>query len=52
MLTGVLGGNPNGARIGANRQLSESQRNNPTMFKKAYDPEGAQKWLKEVKRNF
>lgn len=52
MLAGVLGGNPNGEGIGATRQLSEFQKNNPPMFKGAYDPEGAQKWLKEIERIF
>lgn len=52
MLAGVLGGNPNVAGVGAARQLSEFQKNNPPMFKGAYDPEGAQKWLKEIERIF
>ncbi|KAI5396157.1 hypothetical protein KIW84_062379 [Lathyrus oleraceus] len=41
MLAGVLGGNPNVVGLGAARQLSEFQRNNPPMFKGAYDPDGA-----------
>ncbi|KAI5409783.1 hypothetical protein KIW84_055295 [Lathyrus oleraceus] len=45
MLAGVLGGNPNVVGLGAARQLSEFQRNNPPMFKGAYDPDGAQKWF-------
>ena len=52
MLAGVLGGNPNVVGIGAARQLSEFQKNNPPMFKGAYDPDGAQKWLKEIERIF
>ncbi|KAI5428955.1 hypothetical protein KIW84_033808 [Lathyrus oleraceus] len=40
MLAGVLGGNPNVVGIGAARQLSEFQKNNPPMFKGAYDPDG------------
>ncbi|KAI5410390.1 hypothetical protein KIW84_055772 [Lathyrus oleraceus] len=41
MLAGVLGGNPNIVGMGAARQLSEFQKNNPPMFKGAYDPDGA-----------
>ncbi|KAI5414896.1 hypothetical protein KIW84_040381 [Lathyrus oleraceus] len=41
MLAGVLGGNPNVVGLGAARQLSEFQKNNPPMFKGAYDPDGA-----------
>ncbi|KAI5409645.1 hypothetical protein KIW84_055184 [Lathyrus oleraceus] len=41
MLAGVLGGNPNVAGMGVARQLSEFQKNNPPMFKGAYDPDGA-----------
>ncbi|KAI5395898.1 hypothetical protein KIW84_062184 [Lathyrus oleraceus] len=52
MLAGVLGGNPNVVGMGAARQLSEFQKNNPPMFKGAYDPDGAQKWLKEIERIF
>ncbi|KAI5435666.1 hypothetical protein KIW84_022184 [Lathyrus oleraceus] len=52
MLAGVLGGNPNVVGLGAARQLSEFQRNNPPMVKGAYDPDGAQKWLKEIERIF
>ncbi|KAI5431490.1 hypothetical protein KIW84_035612 [Lathyrus oleraceus] len=52
MLAGVLGGNPNVVGLGAARQLSEFQKNNPPMFKGAYDPDGAQKWLKEIERIF
>ncbi|KAI5434771.1 hypothetical protein KIW84_021549 [Lathyrus oleraceus] len=52
MLAGVLGGNPNVVGMGAPRQLSEFQKNNPPMFKGAYDPDGAQKWLKEIERIF
>ncbi|KAI5439948.1 hypothetical protein KIW84_025346 [Lathyrus oleraceus] len=52
MLVGVLGGNPNVVGLGAARQLSEFQKNNPLMFKGAYDPDGAQKWLKEIERIF
>ncbi|KAI5398840.1 hypothetical protein KIW84_064284 [Lathyrus oleraceus] len=52
MLAGVLGGNPNVVGLGATRQLSEFQKNNPPMFKGAYDPDGAQKWLKEIERIF
>ncbi|KAI5381255.1 hypothetical protein KIW84_UN0883 [Lathyrus oleraceus] len=52
MLAGVLGGNPNVMGMGAARQLSEFQKNNPPMFKGAYDPDGAQKWLKEIERIF
>ncbi|KAI5444925.1 hypothetical protein KIW84_013269 [Lathyrus oleraceus] len=52
MLAGVLGGNPNVVGMGASRQLSEFQKNNPSMFKGAYDPEDAQKWLKEIERIF
>ncbi|XP_058768789.1 uncharacterized protein LOC131642570 [Vicia villosa] len=52
MIVGVLGGNPNGARIGANRQLGDSQRNNPPLFKGTHDPKGSQKWLKEIERIF
>ncbi|KAI5437258.1 hypothetical protein KIW84_023395 [Lathyrus oleraceus] len=35
MLAGVLGGNPNVVGMGAARQLSEFQKNNPPMFKGA-----------------
>ncbi|KAI5433307.1 hypothetical protein KIW84_020548 [Lathyrus oleraceus] len=52
MLAGVLGGNPNVVGLGAARQLSEFQKNIPPMFKGAYDPDGAQKWLKEIERIF
>ena len=52
MLAGVLGGNQQGAVIGADRQLGNFQRNNPPLFKGAHDPEGAQKWLKEIERIF
>ncbi|KAI5414214.1 hypothetical protein KIW84_058378 [Lathyrus oleraceus] len=52
MLAGVLGGNPNVVGLGVARQLSEFQKNNPLMFKGAYDPDGAQKWLKEIERIF
>ncbi|XP_058740850.1 uncharacterized protein LOC131613174 [Vicia villosa] len=52
MIAGVLGGGTVGAGIGADRQLGNFQRNNPPMFKGTHDPEGAQKWLKEVERIF
>ena len=52
MLAGVLGGNQQGAVIGVDRQLGNFQRNNPPLFKGAHDPEGAQKWLKEIERIF
>ncbi|XP_058765550.1 uncharacterized protein LOC131639051 [Vicia villosa] len=52
MIAGVLGGNANGAGISANRQLEEFQRNNPLLFKRTHDSEGAQKWLKEIERIF
>src|SRR3954468_21126652 len=52
MIAGVLGGNANGAVIGADRQLNSFQRNNPPLFKGTYDPEGAQKWIKEIERIF
>src|ERR1044072_6746386 len=52
MLAGVLGGNQQGAVIGADRQLGNFQRNNPPLFKGTHDPEGAQKWLKEIERIF
>ena len=52
MLAGVLGGNQLGAGIGADRQLGNFQRNNPPLFKGTHDPEGAQKWLKEIERIF
>src|ERR1043165_9555136 len=49
---GVLGGNQLGAGIGADRQLGNFQRNNPPLFKGTHDPEGAQRWLKEIERIF
>src|SRR3954469_13561876 len=52
MIAGVLGGDAVGAWIGANRQLGNFQRNNPPLFKGTHDPEGAQKWLKEIERIF
>src|ERR1044072_3115956 len=52
MLAGVLRGNQQGAAIGADRQLGNFQRNNPPLFKGTHDPEGAQKWLKEIERIF
>src|SRR3954467_3563354 len=52
MIAGVLRGGTVGAGIGADRQLGNFQRNNPPMFKGTHDPEGAQKWLKEVERIF
>ncbi|XP_058766216.1 uncharacterized protein LOC131639772 [Vicia villosa] len=52
MIAGVLGGNPNGARIGANTQLGEFQRNNLPLLKGTHDLEDAQKWLKEIERIF
>src|SRR4051812_114961 len=52
MIAGVLGGNANGAVIGADRQLNSFQRNNPPLFKGTHDPDGAQKWLKEIERIF
>src|SRR3954470_4596918 len=52
MIAGVLGGNAVGAGIGAERQLGNFQRNNPPLFKGTHDPEGAQKWLKEIERIF
>ncbi|XP_058757964.1 uncharacterized protein LOC131631201 [Vicia villosa] len=52
MINGVLGGNSNGARIGANGQLAEFQRNNPLLFKGNHEPKGAQKWMKEIERIF
>src|ERR1044072_1337507 len=52
MLAGVLRGNLQGAVIGADRQLGNFHRNNPPLFKGAHDPEGAQKWLKEIERIF
>lgn len=48
ILAGVLAGDPNGAGLGANRQLGEFQRNKPPLFKGTYNPEGAHKWLKEI----
>ncbi|XP_058742114.1 uncharacterized protein LOC131614563 [Vicia villosa] len=48
----VSGGNANGAGIGANRKLGEFQRNNPPLFKGTYDPDGAQKRMKEIERIF
>ena len=41
MLAGVLGGNQQGAGIGADRQLGNFQRNNPPLFKGTHDPDGA-----------
>src|SRR3954462_7029403 len=52
MIAGVLGGGTVGAEIGADRQLGNFQRNNPPLFKGTHDPEGAQKWLKEIERIF
>src|ERR1044072_6366264 len=52
MLAGVLGGNQQGTAIGADRQLGNFQRNNPPLFNGTHDPEGAQKWLKEIERIF
>src|SRR3954463_3668610 len=52
MIAGVLGGNANGAAIGADKQLNCFQRNNPPLFKGTHDPKGAQKWLKEIERIF
>ncbi|XP_058768440.1 uncharacterized protein LOC131642183 [Vicia villosa] len=52
MIAGVLGGNPNGARISANRQLGEFQWNNLPLLKGTHDPEDAQKWMKEIERIF
>src|ERR1043165_7288452 len=52
MLAGVLGGNQQGAAIGADRQLGNFQRNNPPLFKGTHDPEVAQKWLKETEEIF
>src|ERR1043165_2134660 len=52
MLAGVLGGNQQGAGICADRQLGNFQRNNPPLFKGTHNPEGAQKWLKEIERIF
>src|SRR3954471_16185666 len=52
MIAGVLGGNAGGAGIGADRQLGNFRRNNPPLFKGTHDPEGAQKWLKEIERIF
>ncbi|XP_058754430.1 uncharacterized protein LOC131627607 [Vicia villosa] len=44
MIAGVLGGNAGGARIGADRQLGSSQRNNPPLFKGTHDLEEADDW--------
>src|SRR3954464_3967384 len=52
MIAGVLGGNANGAGIGVDRKLNSFQRNNPPLFKGTHDPEGAQKWIKEIERIF
>ncbi|XP_058760653.1 uncharacterized protein LOC131634003 [Vicia villosa] len=52
MIASMLGGNANGAGISANRQLAEFQRNNSLLIKGTHDPEGAQKWLKEIDRIF
>src|SRR3954469_14875221 len=52
MIAGVHGGGTVGAGIGADRQLWNFQRNNPPLFKGTHDPEGAQKWLKEIERIF
>ncbi|XP_058741936.1 uncharacterized protein LOC131614358 [Vicia villosa] len=52
MIAGELGENANGAGIGADRQLGRFQRNDPPLFKGTHDPEGAQKWLKEIERIF
>src|ERR1051325_8892195 len=52
MLAGVLGGNQQGAVIGAGRKLGNFQRNNPPLFKGTRDPEGAQKRLKKIERIF
>src|SRR3954465_5957451 len=52
MIAGVLGGNANGAAIGADKQLNSFQRNNPPLFKGTNNTEGAQKWLKEIERIF
>ncbi|XP_058725522.1 uncharacterized protein LOC131596800 [Vicia villosa] len=52
MIVGVLRGNANGAGIGANRQLAEFQRNYPPLFKDTHNPNGVQKWLKEIERIF
>ena len=52
MLVVVLEGKPNGAGIGADRQLGNFQRNNPPLFKGTHDPIGAQKWLKDIERIF
>ncbi|XP_058750119.1 uncharacterized protein LOC131623122 [Vicia villosa] len=52
MIAGMLGENANGAGIGANRKLAEFQWNNPPLFNDTHDPDGAQKWLKEIERIF
>src|ERR1051325_4222019 len=52
MLAGVLGGNQQGAVIGADRQLGNFHRNNPPLFKGTHDPVCAQRWLKEFERIF
>src|SRR4051812_30607938 len=52
MIAGVLGGGAVGAGIGADRQLGNFQRNSPPLFKGTHDPEGDQKWLKEIERIF
>jgi len=49
----VVGQQPNvGAGKEAVRMLETFLRNHPPTFKGRYDPDGAQKWLKEVERIF
>jgi hypothetical protein len=50
----AVGQQPN-VNVGANaevRMLENFLRNHPRTFKERYDPDGAQTWLKEVKRIF
>jgi len=48
----VVGQQPNVGGIDGIRMLETFLRNHPPTFKGRYDPDGAQKWLKEVERIF
>lgn len=41
-----------GGAINGSRDLNRFQRNNPSTFKRGYDPKGAQSWLRGIEKIF
>lgn len=54
LLANAIGQNQNNNNEGPTefQGLDKFQRNNPTLFKGAYDPEGALLWMREIEKIF